>query len=93
MWRTAWEGAVRLRAVIFDLWDTLVEWPIREAECSRERLAALAAVGEDEFADRWGRSYRLSSIGPLAAAYRELGIPGEHLAGAGLPPVTSSDGA
>ncbi len=67
--------------MIFDLWDTLVEWPIGEAEVLRERLSLLAAVGEEEFADRWSRSYRLSSTGPLADAYRELGVPHEHLDG------------
>jgi putative hydrolase of the HAD superfamily len=65
--------------VIFDLWDTLVEWPVGEAEVLRERLAALAAVSDEEFADRWSRSYRPAATGPLADAYRGLGIPSEHL--------------
>jgi putative hydrolase of the HAD superfamily len=67
--------------VIFDLWDTLVEWPIGEAEVLRARLAALVAVSDEEFADRWSRSYRPAATGPLADAYRELGIPSEHLDG------------
>jgi putative hydrolase of the HAD superfamily len=67
--------------VIFDLWDTLVEWPIREAEVLRERLAALVAVSDEEFADRWSRAYRPAATGPLAAAYLELGIPSEHVEG------------
>ncbi len=67
--------------MIFDLWDTLVEWPVREAEVLRERLAALVSVSDEEFAGRWSRSYRAASTGPLADAYRELGIPHEHVEG------------
>ena len=65
--------------MIFDLWDTLVEWPIAEAEVLRERLVALVAVSDEEFEDRWRRSYRPAATGPLADAYRELGIPREHV--------------
>ncbi len=37
-------GAVRVRAVIFDLWDTLVEWPVAEAKVLFDRLAELVPV-------------------------------------------------
>ena len=80
--RIAWEVLRACARVIFDLWDTLVEWPVREAEVLRERLAALVAVSDEEFAGRWSRSYRAASRpDPLAAVYRELGIPHEHVEG------------
>lgn len=65
--------------MIFDLWDTLVEWPVVEAAAIRERIAELVGVGEDEFARRWTSIYRLSQTGPLAEAYRTLGVPDEHV--------------
>src|SRR5262249_9657983 len=72
-------GAARVRAVIFDLWDTLVEWPVGEAVRMRERMAAIGGVGEDEFLRRWAATYRPSQTGPLADAYLALGIPSEQV--------------
>jgi putative hydrolase of the HAD superfamily len=68
-----------VRAVIFDLWDTLVAWPVAEADVLRQRTAALAGVGEEELGRRWRATYRLSQTGPLAAAYLALGVPDEHI--------------
>ncbi len=68
-----------MRAVIFDLWDTLVEWPAAEAALLQQRIAALVGVSEDEFGRRWADSYRPSQTGSLAAAYVGLGLPGEHV--------------
>jgi putative hydrolase of the HAD superfamily len=68
------------RAVVFDLWDTLVEFPVREADVLKSRLAELAAVDPDEFERRWRDGYRASQTGPLAESYRALGIPDEHVA-------------
>jgi putative hydrolase of the HAD superfamily len=68
-----------MRAVIFDLWDTLVEWPVQEAEELKARIAALVTIGPEEFEQRWHNGYRASQTGPLAAAYRALGLPDEHI--------------
>ena len=68
-----------MKAVIFDLWDTLVEWPVGEAGRLRERMAALVGVSDDEFTQRWRDMYRASQTGPLADAYLTLGIPEEHV--------------
>jgi putative hydrolase of the HAD superfamily len=68
-----------MRAVIFDLWDTLVEWPVAEAAVLQQRIAALVGVADDEFGRRWADSYRASQTGPLADAYVGLGLPGEHV--------------
>jgi putative hydrolase of the HAD superfamily len=69
-----------VRAVIFDLWDTLVDWPIDEGTLLRDRIAELVPLPGDEFEVRWQETYRLSQTGPLAEAYVALGVPSEHLA-------------
>jgi putative hydrolase of the HAD superfamily len=68
--------------VIFDLWDTLVEWPASEGAKLVARLAALARQPADEFERRLQRSYRQLQTGPLAETYRELGIPAPDIAAA-----------
>ena len=68
-----------MRAVIFDLWDTLVAWPVAEGERIRARIASLAGLSEEDFAGRWPASFRRSQTGPLAAAYRVLGVTGADL--------------
>ena len=69
-----------MKAVVFDLWDTLVEFPAQEADVLKRRLAALTAFDADEFEQRWRDGYRASQTGPLADSYRALGVPDEHLA-------------
>jgi putative hydrolase of the HAD superfamily len=69
-----------VKAVVFDLWDTLVEWPTREAEVLKARLAERVGVGSEEFERRWHEGYRASQTGSLAAAYEALGVPAEHVA-------------
>jgi putative hydrolase of the HAD superfamily len=71
-----------VRAVIFDLWDTLVEWQPAEGSRLVETLAGLARVPVDEFDRRLRASYRPLQTGPLAAVYVELGIPSESVAAA-----------
>jgi putative hydrolase of the HAD superfamily len=68
-----------MRAVIFDLWDTLVAWPVAEGERLKRGVAAHLDLDEDEFDRRWRESYRASQTRPLAEVYRELGVPDEHL--------------
>jgi putative hydrolase of the HAD superfamily len=68
-----------VKAVIFDLWDTLVEWPVAEAEVLKRDLAQLVTIDPDEFERRWHEGYRASQTGPLADSYRALGVPDEHI--------------
>ena len=68
-----------IRAVVFDLWDTLVEFPVREAEALKARLAEHVTVDPGEFERRWRDGYRASQTGPLADSYRALGLPDEHV--------------
>lgn len=71
-----------MRAVIFDLWDTLVEWPAVEGSRFVEKLAGLARLPVEELDRRLREHYRSLQTGPLAVAYRELGIPEGALAAA-----------
>lgn len=68
-----------MKAVVFDLWDTLVDWPVSEAEILKGRIAELVALEPDEFERRWRDGYRASQTGPLADSYRALGLPDEHV--------------
>jgi putative hydrolase of the HAD superfamily len=69
-----------IRAVVFDLWDTLVEFPAHEADVLKARLAAQTPLEPEEFERRWRDGYRASQTGPLADSYRALGVPEEHVA-------------
>jgi putative hydrolase of the HAD superfamily len=68
-----------MRAVIFDLWDTLVEWPTGEAARIRDRLAALVDHSEEEFGRRWAALYPATQTGPLADAFRAFGVPEDRV--------------
>jgi putative hydrolase of the HAD superfamily len=68
-----------MKAVIFDLWDTLVEWPAAEADVLKSGLAEHVAVEPDEFERRWHEGYKASQTMPLADSYRALGVPDEHI--------------
>ena len=70
-----------MRAMIFDLWDTLVEWPVKEGEILKRMVAEHVSVGAAEFDRRWHASYRASQTGSLADVYRSLGVPEEHVDG------------
>jgi putative hydrolase of the HAD superfamily len=70
---------VRFRAVIFDLWETLVDWPVDDARQLTRRIAAHTGLDDDAFIRAWDENYRLRETGPLAAAYRALGLPEEHI--------------
>jgi putative hydrolase of the HAD superfamily len=65
------------RAVVFDLWETLVDWPLEEAEALRRSLGERAGVSLAEVERRLGEHYLASQTRPLASVYRLLGVP-EH---------------
>ena len=45
-----------MRAVIFDLWDTLVEWPVEEGNAIKGRIAAHVGGDAGAFEERWHAS-------------------------------------
>jgi putative hydrolase of the HAD superfamily len=65
---------MRPRAVIFDLWDTLVMWPVDEGVAHRNALRERLGVTEEEFERRWTGTYRERQTGTLADAYAALGV-------------------
>jgi putative hydrolase of the HAD superfamily len=70
-----------VRAVIFDLWDTLVDWPVGEGDELKQRVAAHVGGDPDAFEQAWRASYRASQTGPFADVLRALGVPDEHVDG------------
>jgi putative hydrolase of the HAD superfamily len=71
---------VKYRAVIFDLWQTLVPWDQEESERFHRRLAGTLGVEPDRFLDAWlnGRHLPNRNTGPIAdhlnALFAELGV-------------------
>jgi putative hydrolase of the HAD superfamily len=71
---------VRVDAVVFDLWETLVEWPLAEAAEHRRSLADRLGLPLDEAERRLEEHYLASQTGPLATVYRTLGMPEAQVA-------------
>jgi putative hydrolase of the HAD superfamily len=64
-----------LRAVIFDLWDTLIEWDAAAASRMVESVSALAGDG---FRERWlAARHRYTT--PIRGVLSELGVPSDAL--------------
>ena len=60
-------GAAALRAVIFDLWNTLAVWPEERWAELRPRVAELAGLTSEEFDSRWyGELAPLRETRPMA---------------------------
>ena len=65
-----------MRAVIFDLWDTLALWP---SEAFSQVVSRFRAYIPD--LDRvWDDTYEDRQVGPLEAYFRGLGLEGDALA-------------
>jgi putative hydrolase of the HAD superfamily len=72
---------VRYRAVVFDLWQTLVPWPVEGAKRMYDGLAAHFGAEPDRFRDVWLRGRRERELGPMEPHLRslaeELGFEGD----------------
>ncbi len=65
-----------MRAVIFDLWETLIDW---DRDAAARMLADIAAlVDDDGFADRWDRD-RTRYTRPIREVLTATGVPPESL--------------
>lgn len=62
---------MRVKAVIFDLWETLIDWDQELARVMQQRMAEL--VGGD-FQDRWS-AYRNRYNEPIRTALANTGVP------------------
>jgi putative hydrolase of the HAD superfamily len=68
-----------MKAMIFDLWDTLVDWPVDEAQALNRGLAEQIGLSDEEFGKRWQAHYIFSQTNPLGELYRAIGLPEEHV--------------
>ena len=73
---------MRYRAVVFDLWNTLVLWP---ADASvYEQMAKRVGIGAERFNEAWRAAYDQRATGPLESSVRTvctgLGLADEHVA-------------
>jgi putative hydrolase of the HAD superfamily len=65
-----------MRAVIFDLWETLIDW---DREAAAQMLADVTArVGDAGFAERWDRDTSRYTT-PIRDVLRATGVPPESL--------------
>jgi putative hydrolase of the HAD superfamily len=61
-----------MRAVIFDLWETLIDW---DREAAAQMLADVTAlVADDGFGERWERATTRYTT-PIRTALTEAGVP------------------
>ena len=65
-----------MRAVIFDLWDTLALWPSEAFERVKQELSRYI----DDFERVWDTTYRARQVGAIEAYFRGLGLEGDALA-------------
>lgn len=72
---------MRYRAVIFDLWQTLVPWPVEGAKRMYDGLAEHFGTDPERFRELWLRGRRDRELGPMEPHLRtlatELGFEGD----------------
>ncbi len=59
--------------MIFDLWDTLVDWPLDESQEVQRRAAQRLGLAETRFVELWQETYHLRQTGPIRDVLRALG--------------------
>jgi putative hydrolase of the HAD superfamily len=62
---------VRLRAVIFDLWETLIDW---DPDAAAEMVGRVSELVGDHFTERWNRSAN-RYVAPIRTALGDAGVP------------------
>jgi putative hydrolase of the HAD superfamily len=67
-------GAQILRAVIFDLWETLVDWDQPAAAVMFEDMASRLGMTTDEFREIWDTRENPRYVGPIREALTTIGI-------------------
>jgi putative hydrolase of the HAD superfamily len=76
---------VRYRAVIFDLWDTLVRWPVEEGHGFYARMAEHLEIDDERFVAAWAAAYDERATGPIEpsvrAVCRTLGVAEDRAEG------------
>jgi putative hydrolase of the HAD superfamily len=76
---------VKYRAVVFDLWDTLVLWPVDDGRSFYGVMAEHVGVDEERFGAAWAAAYDERATGPLEPSVRsvldQLEVPEERIEG------------
>jgi len=62
------------RAVLFDLWDTLVEFDVEASRAVQAQMAERLGRDPDEFQRAWDETRSMRETGPLAPSLTALGI-------------------
>ena len=70
-----------VRAVIFDLWQTLIDYPGEQARELEYGWAELLAVDPEDFRARWRADRPEREVGALADSFRRLGFAEDSIAG------------
>jgi putative hydrolase of the HAD superfamily len=62
---------VPVRAVVFDLWDTIVDFDVDASDALNRRIAEHLDVPYDRFVDVWysAESFRNRNVGPIAQCF------------------------
>ncbi|MDX6482797.1 MAG: putative hydrolase of the superfamily [Gaiellaceae bacterium] len=68
-----------MRAVIFDLWDTLVFYDVEHSRATERRIAERLGVDPDRFHRIWRESRSERDGGSLADSFRSVGATDESL--------------
>ncbi len=68
-----------MRAVIFDLWDTIVDYDVEHSRATERRIAELLGTDPDEFSRTWRASRSERDGGSLADSFRSVGATDELL--------------
>ena len=63
---------MKYRAVVFDLWDTLVVWPKDEWHNFYGHMADAVGIERERFNDAWIGQYDLRATGPLEPSVRAV---------------------
>jgi len=65
--------------VIFDLWETLVDWPAPAWSRLKEKLTARLGLDAESFDALWQETYWRRQTGPLREAFEAMGAPADTL--------------
>jgi len=66
-----------MRAVIFDLWDTLVDFDVERARATERRIAERLGLEPEAFHARWREGRNERDAGTLADSFRAVGATAE----------------
>jgi putative hydrolase of the HAD superfamily len=66
-------SSAQLRAVIFDLWDTIVDWPAEDWQGLKDKLADRMGFEPARFDELWEETYWRRQTSPIRTAFEAMG--------------------